>query len=300
MTKDDLKTLLIIIATLIVPILSLGIISPLIKISFVLIYSFICFLLLSKLFADKLKTKNMIIFMATVIEILLLTISTLNTGSISGYFERIKNFLVVSQETTSNNIVSSNIDFESYFNDLSMQISEIDKKIEYNLENVHFNQDISEVEINEIINQMEQNYEKYNDYFGDLKTDIYSIELMYKIFISEMSYYYCNILEAFERFGINNDKLGIDENILFVWDIEILYIKYNMKQKNFSNSSYENATGEIYSYDDYRVTMQKYSDTFDYGGWKLSYETLSAKDADIKFNNSIMNYYKKFIINFSE
>ena len=43
MTKEDIKTLLMIITTLIVPILSLVKILPFIKILFVLIYICICF-----------------------------------------------------------------------------------------------------------------------------------------------------------------------------------------------------------------------------------------------------------------
>lgn len=318
MTKDDIKTFLMIIATLIVPILSLGIISPLIKVIFVLIYICICFLLLSKLFANKLIIKNVIVYMASGIEILFIVIATLNAGSISNYFERIKKIFVVSQETSSNNTISSDIGFESYYNNLSEQISKIDENIENNniylekLDNnlntilddsysIYFADNIDQTQIDEIVKLIDEMYNDYIESFPNLRTDAYSLELFYKMYLAEEAYYYCNIMKALEEFGVDIEKLELKENTLFMWDIETLYITYNMQKKNFENMcSDENTMGESFIYNENRVTMQRYSDTFDYGNWRRSWENYTVAEIEEKLNNIILKYYKKFIINFSE
>lgn len=317
MAKDDIKTFLIIITTLIVPILSLGIISPFIQIIFVVIYIFICFLLLSKLFAKKLKMRNILIGIATVIEVFFIIISTVNIGSVSGYLARIKSFFINSQEASNNLTVSFDESFESHFNVLSEQISKIDEKIENNnvnierldnnlntfmdnTNNIYFTDNIDQVEIDQIVKRIDEMYNKHSNSFPDLRTDIYSLELFYKMFLSEKVYYYCNIIKAFEIFGVDTEKLELEENTLFIWDIQTLYITYNMQKKNLDNICLDkNAMGEAFKYNEYRISMQKYSDTFDYGSWRRDYEDVTAAETEEKLNEVIMNYYKKFMINFS-
>lgn len=318
MAKGDKKSFLMIIATLIVPILSLGIISPLNKVFFILIYIGICFLTLSKLFTNRLRIKNIIIIIASVFEVLFIVISAFNAGSVSNYFERIKNFFNVSQETSSNNMILSDIGFESYFNNLNEQISRIDEKIENNKiniekldnnlntiidnpNNIYFTNNIDQIEIDQIVKLIDKWYNDQRDSFTDLRTDIYSLELFYKMYLSEEVYYYCNIIKAFEKFGVDVEKLELKENTLFIWDIETLFVTYNMQKKNLDNLCLDkNAMGESFDYNKYRVTMQKYSDTFDYSNWRRNYEDITAAETEEKLNNIIMMYYKKFIINFSE
>ena len=317
MKKDDWKNFLMIIATLIVSIISLGTFSVFSQIIFIIIFLLICFLAFSYL-NRKSNIKKIFLGLLCSVEIIILAISIFtNNGSFVNFCNRIKNFFVSSQEVSSENVIVSDIDFEPYFNDFNEKMENFEKNIKStnenmekldndlnfianNLESINFNKNINEVEIDKIIKEIEDTCEKYSD-FADVKNDIYSLELLYKIWISEEPYYYCNILEAFDRFGINVDKLDIDENTLFVWDIEILYARYNIKQEILRISSLdENAIGGIYEYNDNRVTMQKYSDTFDYGGWEIDYNDSTAKECDEKLNNLILSYYKKLIINFSE
>ncbi len=64
---------------------------------------------------------------------------------------------------------------------------------------------------------------------------------------------------------------------------------------NFSNESQEIQ----FKYNDNRVNMAKYSDTFDYGNWRRNYAEYTAEEVDERLDDIIMAYYKKFIINFS-
>lgn len=85
-----------------------------------------------------------------------------------------------------------------------------------------------------------------------------------------------------------------------MWDVEKLYIYYNIKQENLKTSWLdENAMGGSYPYNDYKISMQKYSDTFDYGNWNATFKDYTVEKTDLLLDNYIMQYYKKFIINFS-
>lgn len=317
MTDDNKKVLFTIIATMLSTIVSFGLNSKMAKIAFALIFFLICFLELSNFLSCKKKKKKIVIYGLSGIEFLLILFSVLNVGSLSGYLAHMKNFFVVPYVASSENVMSFDEDFKSYFQTLSGQIEEIDKKIENssnNLErmdnnlnivadkfnNIHFNENINETEINEIVQLIEKKYEKHSDSFANLKTDMYSIEIMYKSTISEIPYYYCNILKAFDNYGINTDKLGITENILFLWDLERLYMTYNMKNSIVNESeSDEIISKKIFYYDDYKIELNRFSDTLDYGDWHRYFTDTTPKDMNVEFNKSIMSFYQKFIINFS-
>ena len=53
-------------------------------------------------------------------------------------------------------------------------------------------------------------------------------------------------------------------------------------------------------YNDYKITMNEYSDLFNYGNWRFFYENTSAQEIEQKFNDQIMGYYKRFHLNFTK
>ena len=100
------------------------------------------------------------------------------------------------------------------------------------------------------------------DEFTNFEIDLYEIELMYKLFLSEEYYKYKNVISAFEQYGINRDELSINEYTLELWDIEILYAYYNMY------SNVEENENKVYPFDTYKM---KEIDTFDYNDHCMIY-----------------------------
>ena len=234
MKENDKKNIIIILATLVTSILSLGIFNLLFQLIFIIIFIIICILGFSYINNKSKKKRNLIILSCT-IEVIILCFSISNQGSFFSFYEQIKGFFVTSNDISSEDIIALSSDFKLYFNELDNQLRSIDAKIEdtkdniqnidnsvnlitYNLDKFHFNQNIDEIESADILKLIEE----HNDKFSNLITDIYSIELFYKAYISENPYYYYNILDAFNKSGINTDKLGINENTLFIWDLEKL------------------------------------------------------------------------------
>lgn len=316
MKKNDQKNIIIILATLITSILSLGIFNLQFQLIFIVIFIIICCLGFSYI-NYKSKMKKVLLILLSSVEVIILCFSIINKGSLLGFYDHIKKFFVSPYEASSENVVALNMDFESYFNGLSSQLESIDEKMEdtksniedldnsvniitYNLENVHYNVNIDEIEIAEISELIETEFGARSKAFPNMNTDIYAVELLYKAFISEKPYYYCNILEAFNRYGINTDKLHISENILFIWDIERLYMTYNMKNSIANELESDEIFEErIFLYNDYKVNLNKFSDTFDYGNWRRYFEKITPKQIDEALNTSIMSLYKKFVINLS-
>ena len=54
-----------------------------------------------------------------------------------------------------------------------------------------------------------------------------------------------------------------------------------------------------FKYNDFRVDMNRYSDTFNYDNWQRIYTECTMKQIDKWLNNIINVYYKKLIMNFS-
>ncbi len=312
MKENDKKNIIIILATLVTSILSLGIFNLLFQLIFIIIFIIICILGFSYINNKSKKKRNLIILSCT-IEVIILCFSISNQGSFFSFYEQIKGFFVTSNDISSEDIIALSSDFKLYFNELDNQLRSIDAKIEdtkdniqnidnsvnlitYNLDKFHFNQNIDEIESADILKLIEE----HNDKFSNLITDIYSIELFYKAYISENPYYYYNILDAFNKSGINTDKLGINENTLFIWDLEKLYMTYNMKNSIANELESDEILEERnFLYNDYKVNLNRYSDTIDYGTWKRYYTNKTPKQIDDLFNKSIMVWYKKFVINFS-
>ena len=248
------------------------------------------------------------------IEAVILCFSIISQGSFNRFCKQIMDFFVKSHEKSIEYVIK---DPESYFNEFSSQLKSINEKIDdtnfnienldnnvnlitQNLEKIQYNENIDEIESADILQLMKDRFEEHRNQFPNLITDIYSIELFYKAFISENAYYYCNILDAFNKYGINTDKFDITENTLFIWDIEKLYMTYNMKASLANELESDEIFEErFFYYNDYKVKLNRFSDTFDYGTWKRYYTNKTPKKIDEMLNKSIMVWYQKFIINFS-
>lgn len=123
-----------------------------------------------------------------------------------------------------------------------------------------------QLEIDEIIKRINDFRERHDsrkkDEFTYFEIDSYEIELMYKLFLSEEYYKYENIILAFEQYGVNCKELSINESLLELWDIEILYMYYNIVD-NAEDNEYKG-----YYFNDYKMDK---IDTFDYEDHGMNY-----------------------------
>ena len=327
MEESDKKNIIIILATLVTSILSLGIFNLFFQLIFLIIFVIICCLGFSYI-NDSSKQKKRLLILSCTIEAVILCFSIISQGSFNRFCKQIMDFFVKSHEKSIEYVIK---DPESYFNEFSSQLKSINEKIddtnfnEYssqhkrinekiddtnfnienldnnvnlitqNLEKIQYNENIDEIESADILQLMKDRFEEHRNQFPNLITDIYSIELFYKAFISENAYYYCNILDAFNKYGINTDKFDITENTLFIWDIEKLYMTYNMKASLANELESDEIFEErFFYYNDYKVKLNRFSDTFDYGTWRRYYTNKTPKQIDELMNKSIMVWYQKF------
>lgn len=101
------------------------------------------------------------------------------------------------------------------------------------------------------------------DDFTFFEIDLYEIELMYKLFLSEEYYKYENVILAFEHYGVNCEELSINKYILELWDIEMLYTYYNIIE------DIENVENKAYYFDNYKMDK---IDTCNYNDYGMNYK----------------------------
>lgn len=137
--------------------------------------------------------------------------------------------------------------------------------------------------------------------FPNMKTDEKELELFYKTQLYEEIRHYSSFVSALEEYGVECANMGINECTLMLWDVENLYIFYGMKKELelglLENEWYESKDLEFNSY---KVAMNQYSDLLNYGSWRFTYENQFAKDLEKIFDGFIMNYYKRFHLNFEK
>ena len=304
-----------------VPTLSLGAPNQGLKVLFLVIY-FLGVVTLYWKPTQKVQLRKTLLGILSFLEIGIICIFVITMGSLGNYIAHIKNFFVYEQ---SNNDIEqinlSNIEmYNDYFNEINTQLKEINQNI--NLINQDMTQRLSPInneimelsenfksysfiqnnqnedEVNIIYERIE-NYANTSDSFSELKTNKYQIELFYKMFFSNESYYYGNILTAFERYGINYRNWGISQFTLITWDLDILFITYKMKEENKKDLDSGTNIERVFLYNDYRFSMNEYSDTFDYNGWmRIRNDTVESFDHMLDL--IIKELYKKFKMNFSE
>lgn len=163
-----------------------------------------------------------------------------------------------------NNLEKKYLSLKDEFDNLNEDYL-LSKNSDSNNENELINETDQE-EIDNIIKRInefrEWNDSKKYDEFTFFEIDLYEIELMYKLFLSEEYYKYENVILAFEQYGINCEELSINKYILELWDIQILCTYYNIY------NNIEKTETKSYPFDMYKM---KEIDTFDYRGHCMIY-----------------------------
>lgn len=156
-------------------------------------------------------------------------------------------------------------------------------------------------EVQAVLDKMEQDKEVIEQSFPGITTDSGTVMLFYKMRLYERIWHYSSIVKAFQIYGIDCQALGIDEYTLLIWDIENLYNIYSMKkelEKDLKDDTFY-AEKKLY-FDDHKMeNMNEYSDLSDYREWNFSYENKTARELERILADHIMNYYKRFVLNFS-
>ena len=234
-------------------------------------------------------------------------------GSIENYLKKVVNtFFDVKQNTNS----QLSEQYVEYFEDIEEQLikaEDINEQLKKVNENINIlDEDIGNLsndikvfyfvsnkwdhsQIDEILGILNEEY--YPEEFNDLRNNTYQIELYYKVRLSERKYYYYNVIQAFEKFGINCKKFNIDENDLLVWDLHRLYILYQMKDSIKEQLDSEKEFGKRLNNEDFKIKKEEYGDSIYYKRWGRSYEEYTPKEIDKFLNDEIMDYYDKFMEN---
>ena len=135
--------------------------------------------------------------------------------------------------------------------------------------------------------------------FDSLGTERDQVELFYKIKLSEGYYFYCNMIRAMEDYGIDCAGMGIDEAMLFCWDVDRLFAIYNMRKalepRLTEAEPVERWEGD---YNEYRAYVSGYGDEFDYKFWNRNFVVLTVSYIVQRQDTVVMNYFLKFNKNF--
>lgn len=156
-------------------------------------------------------------------------------------------------------------------------------------------------EVQAVLAKMEQDKEVIESSFPAITTDRDTVMLFYKMRLYAKLWHYSSVLTAFETYGIDCQGLGIDEYTLLVWDAENLYNIYSMKkelEEDWGPNTFY--TKKELHFNNHKMDdMNEYSDLFDYGDWNFGYENMTAQKMEELFNEHIMHYYRRFLLNFS-
>lgn len=160
-----------------------------------------------------------------------------------------------------------------------------------------------EKEAEEALRYIEERWETIEEKdrvdFDDLGTDRNQVELFYKIKISEGNYFYCNMIRAMEDYGIDCEGMGIDEHVLFGWDVDRLFALYDMRKGMELRLTEEELIEEwAEDYNNHRASVSGSSDVFDYGGWNRNYKDRNVRYIVNDLERTLVNYFTKFHKNF--
>ena len=163
--------------------------------------------------------------------------------------------------------------------------------------------DPSEVEkiIGVIREKLEEDKKKESPSFADIQTNPHTVELFYKMRLGRELFHYVDLIRALESIGIDCEAMSIDEYKLMTWDTEYMFAVYSMRQSVLPDAlqgkTYEE--GPKLYYRDFRIKLNEYSDTTDYGNWCKEYESpVSAEDIVQRLDTQFTDAYKKFHMNF--
>ncbi|MCI9563135.1 MAG: hypothetical protein HFF63_04495 [Oscillospiraceae bacterium] len=156
-------------------------------------------------------------------------------------------------------------------------------------------------EVQSVLAKMEEDKEVIERSFSALKTDRDDVMMYYKMRLYGRVWRYSSMISAFEAYGIDCQGLGVDEYTLLVWDAENLYNIYSMKkelEEDWGANTFF-AEKKLYFNEHKMDDMNEYSDLFDYREWYFRYENMTAQELEGTFNDLIMAYYRRLMLNFS-
>lgn len=164
-------------------------------------------------------------------------------------------------------------------------------------------------EIDQILSVIEKGVAKtQNDnsdklLYPDPRLDIRSAQLFYKLWISKeagaVGYY--NMVKAMEGYGIDCERLEIDEYTLICWDVDRLFATYNMRKRALQELEADTLYEERYFY--YRkdkAATEEYQDHFDYRDWRRYFTDRKGGEIFAFFDGDIYGYYDRFYANFGD
>ncbi len=312
MKKEDYRNIFSVGASLLTVVLSVNMQNTFMKITFIICYLIGYILFLSYLNDKiKIKWKKYIFVILFIADGAILAVSFVNVGSFKNYVIKLGEFFESEQEKEEGSVGGSE-EISGWVLETNEKIAAMNENLASVNENINqLSDDVEayqflrskedQAEINTIIQVIEEKYNDSADYFPDLKTSKHDVELFYKMRLCEEPYYYCNIIKALEAYGIDCVQMSINEYDLMLWDTEILYAKYNMKesiQEDLNkNIFYEE---KVFRYDDFKINMSEYSDILNYNDWRYTHENVTAEEVNERLSKRIMKYYVKFHMNFSE
>lgn len=153
-----------------------------------------------------------------------------------------------------------------------------------------------------IRDELEKDAKDEDPSFKEIKTNEHIVELFYKMKICRQLCQYINCIKALESVGIDCKAMSIDEYTLMRWDTEILFAIYSMRLERLNDVAQGVVYDEIqkFYYRDYKIKLDQYSDSFDYGNWHKLFDPDSAENIVSYLDDQIMEFYQKFYMNFQK
>lgn len=289
MKKEDWKTLLSIIATLLSSVIVIVLPNKLMRVIFIILYIIEIVLIFNYL--EKKTRKKRITLVVILFILICILVIPLFVNHLS-YVDSFKQFINAMDMKQSE-------DIDEKISNINVKINELsDELIKYK----NWSSKKDQNEIDTIKQQIQKRVSEYKDSFTELKTSKNEVELFYKMCISPHLYYYYNIIKAFEAYGIDCELMNIDEHTLVLWDIEVLFSYYNMQKEVQGDLnkgvSYKN---QKYEFNKYKIIDEtKYIDDFDYQGWVRKIGDAAAEQTRDELHKDIMGYHELFKHNFSD
>lgn len=259
-------------------------------------------------------TRKVLLWIAGGLFAVTLIWSVISAGSPAAYGKKVMTFFVpdaseIMADMLYQDMSTESLQLEQTFNGLDSQLVQILEELELVsaiMEERQFlsrNDDMAEVEkISAIIREsLEEDAEKDNPSFADIKANVHSLELFYKMRLSLQICQYSSFIKALESVGVDCEAMAVDEYMLMLWDVEYFFSLYNMRQSLLDDVSqgvvYEEE--KLFYYQEFRVSEQnEYSDVFDYGTWRYQYQPQSAEKISNALDKYFIDYYRKLNMNF--
>lgn len=261
------------------------------------------------------KKRRIFLYLTGIVFSAILLWSILSVGSLTAYGTKVQSFF--QRKATDNSLDTIYQEMSEERLSMAREISGADKTIIQIIEELEQSSttlaeyqflfskyDPEEVErlATDFRKKLDEDAEQETSYFSNIKTNIQTLELFYKMRCSCDVYHYYNCIKALESIGINCEKMSIDEYDLMLWDVEYLFTIYSIRQDRLEDAAQDVVYEEkqVFYYQDFKIYADEHSDTFDYKNWNRWFDVQSAKELVQSLDDEIMTYYKKFHMNFQK